>query len=54
MSWVEEMLWNVTYLFLYFLVVKTDLLNVISRNIIVYKNVTMTLNKHLLDDKQNG
>jgi hypothetical protein len=46
MLWVEEGLRNVTYLFLKFLMVKIDTLNVVSH--VVHKNVTMTLNEDLL------
>jgi len=44
----EERLRNLTYSFLKFLVVKAYPLNVVSHNIAVYKNITMTLNEDLL------
>jgi hypothetical protein len=44
----EERLWNVTYLFLKFLMVKMDPLNRVSHNVAVYKNVNTTLNAGLL------
>jgi hypothetical protein len=44
----EERLRNITYMFLKFVMVKGDLLNVILYNVAVYKNVYMTLNEDLL------
>jgi hypothetical protein len=44
----EERLRNVTNLFLKFLVVKVDPLNVVSRDVAVYKNVSTTLNEDLV------
>jgi hypothetical protein len=46
--WDEERLKNVIYLFIKFLMVKTDQLNVASQNVAVDKNVTMVLNEDLL------
>lgn len=40
---VEQKLRNVSYLFLKFLMVKTNPLNVVSYNVAVYKDVTITL-----------
>jgi hypothetical protein len=44
----EERLNNVTYLIVKFLMVKMDLINIISHAVAVYKNVSMILNKDLL------
>jgi hypothetical protein len=41
-------MWNVTYLFLTFIMVKVDPLNGVSYNVAVYKNVSRTLNEDLL------
>jgi hypothetical protein len=46
----EERLKNVTYLFLKFLIIEMDLLNVVSHNV-VYNNVSMTLNDLLYFSK---
>jgi hypothetical protein len=43
-----ERLRNTIHLFLKFLMVKTDPLNVISYKVAVYNNVKITLNKDLL------
>jgi hypothetical protein len=48
------MLWeaknvNLTYLLHKFLAVTMDPLNIVSRNVAVYKNTSMTLNTDLLD-----
>jgi hypothetical protein len=46
----EEWLKNVNYLFLKFFIVKVGLINVVSHNVVVYKNITVTLNKDFLYD----
>jgi hypothetical protein len=46
----EERLKNVTNLFLEFLIGKVGIINIVSQNVVVYKNITMTLNEDLLYD----
>jgi hypothetical protein len=49
-----ERLKNITCLSLKFLIVKVDLLNVISQGITVYKNITMMFNENLVTEPSNS